>query len=153
MTSKSESTWIYQLATVGPVGKLPGFPGTWGSGFAVIFWWLALSRLSIIFQITFILALILPSVWLSGRAEDKLGHDARPIVIDEVLGQWIALINCPPNVIPMMAAFIAFRVFDILKPYPAGASQRLPGGWGIVMDDVIAGVYALIIVQLLLRLF
>ncbi len=75
--------------------------------------------------------------------------DPSIVVIDEIVGMWIALILVPSGWIPVLLAFIFFRAFDILKPFPAAALERIPGGWGIMLDDVIAGIYANATVQIL----
>ena len=90
--------------------------------------------------------LLLPvAIAVSGEAEKELGHDAHPIVIDEVMGMlvsvWgIARLSAPRPWLFLGAAFLLFRLFDILKPFPIRQSQRLPGGWGVVVDDVLAGI-------------
>ena len=89
-----------------------------------------------------IVALMPLAVWTATVAERRLGHDAHPIVIDEVVGQLIALWMVPRTWPWMLAAFLLFRLFDIAKPLGARESQVLPGGWGIVADDVLAGAYA-----------
>lgn len=99
-----------------------------------------------------IAAVAAAAVWLSHRMERVYGTDARQIVIDEVVGMQITFIAASPHWATGIAGFILFRIFDILKPFPAGRSQRLPGGWGVVADDMIAGVYALVALQLLRRL-
>jgi phosphatidylglycerophosphatase A len=72
------------------------------------------------------------------------------VVWDEVVGMLVALTAAPPGWLPVAVAFIAFRAFDILKPFPVGwLDARVPGGWGVLLDDVVAGVYALAVVQLL----
>jgi phosphatidylglycerophosphatase A len=81
------------------------------------------------------------------RAEKTLGHDASPIVIDEVLGQSIALFLVPRTWPWVLGGFLLFRLFDIWKPLGARAAQNLPGGWGIVADDVLAGIYAFLVLQ------
>jgi len=81
-------------------------------------------------------------IWAAGVAEEAYGHDAGPIVVDEVAGQWISLLFLPKTIVVAVAAFIFFRIFDIVKPFPAGRAQNLPGGWGIMVDDVAAAVYA-----------
>jgi len=79
--------------------------------------------------------------------------DPSIVVIDEVVGMWISLLLLPKNIAIAAAAFLAFRVFDIVKPYPARQLERYPNGWGIMLDDVVAGVYANIVVQVLVKLF
>lgn len=98
------------------------------------------------------LALVPISIWSAHRAEKTLGHDASPIVIDEVLGQMIALWLAPRSWPWVLAGFLLFRLFDIWKPLGAREAQALPGGWGIVTDDVIAGIYAFLVMQAALHL-
>ncbi len=94
-----------------------------------------------------ILALFPISIASAHLAEKTLGHDASPIVIDEVLGQMITLWLVPRSWPWMLAAFLLFRLFDIWKPLGANEAQKLPGGWGIVLDDVIAGFYGAVVLQ------
>jgi phosphatidylglycerophosphatase A len=94
-----------------------------------------------------ILALFPISIAAAHQAEKSLGHDASPIVIDEVLGQMIALWFVPRSWPWLLAGFLLFRLFDIWKPLLANEAQKLPGGWGIVLDDVLAGIYAAAILQ------
>jgi phosphatidylglycerophosphatase A len=96
-------------------------------------------------------ALILVSgAIVSNRAERDLGHDARPIVIDEVLGMGLALLFVPKKIVYYVIAFVLFRLLDIVKPFPARQAERLPGGWGVMADDLVAGVYANVVVQVVL---
>ena len=82
-------------------------------------------------------------VWAAGVMETATGsHDPSEIVIDEVAGMWIALIGIPITWPGMVAAFLLFRLFDIWKPGPIDRLQNLPGGWGVMMDDVAAGALA-----------
>jgi phosphatidylglycerophosphatase A len=80
---------------------------------------------------------------------ESMQPDPGRVVVDEVAGQWIALIYSRADVSHMLGAFLFFRLFDILKPWPARQLEKLPAGWGIVFDDVAAGVYALLVVQAL----
>ena len=89
------------------------------------------------------------AVILSGIMERYYGEDASCIVIDEVVGMQITLILSPVSLRAGVIGFVLFRIFDIVKPFPAGRSQRLPGGIGVVVDDVIAGIYALAVMVLL----
>jgi len=107
---------------------------------------------------------VLPiAVWASGAAEKDLGVDAKPIVIDEVVGMLVSVWGiarltdgAPPTWgVPrpwllLGAAFLLFRVFDILKPYPIGTSQRLPGGYGVVTDDLLAGAATNVTLRILI---
>ena len=82
--------------------------------------------------------------WASDRAERRYGHDARCIVIDEVAGFWLSVLVVPWDLPHLAVAFFLFRAFDVLKPPPAYQLQSLRGGWGIMADDVAAGLYTLL---------
>jgi len=132
---------IRLLATLGPVGHAPIAPATAASAVvALIGWFLPAPPLA--------LALVLMvaggalAVWICGEAEKELGHDAHPIVADEVVGQSLALLLVPHRWLYFAAAFVLFRIFDVWKPLGANEAQKLPGGLGVVMDDVIAGLSA-----------
>ena len=129
------------LATVFGIGRLPIAPATWASAAtaAAIWLWLPVQPG---LEAAILLILTPIAIWSAHRAEKQLGHDAHPIVIDEVLGQGIALLAVPREPGWILAAFFLFRFFDILKPLGVGALQNLPGGWGVVADDVLAGVYS-----------
>ena len=145
MTGRFVNRLTVQLACLGPVGKLPIAPGTWGSGFAVLIWWFFMAGLnSAVFWII-VLCLTAVAIPISGLAEKTLGRDARPIVIDELVGQLIALSFCHQLMLNGILSFFLFRLFDIWKPFPINSSQRLKSGWGVVADDVVAGVYAAIV--------
>lgn len=88
----------------------------------------------------------------SSVAERQYGRDGSPIVIDEVAGQMIAFAAHPPSATTFIVGFLLFRFFDIAKPFPANRSQRLPSGVGVMMDDLIAGVYANLALRLLYAL-
>ena len=97
-----------------------------------------------------IVALFPISVWSAHIAERSLGHDASPIVIDEVLGQMITLWFVPRSWPWVLGGFLLFRLFDIWKPLWANDAQKLPGGFGIVADDVLAGIYGAVVLQAIL---
>jgi len=81
------------------------------------------------------------AIYLSNEAEKYWGHDAHRIVIDEFVGMQVTFLAMAPSLLYGAIGFVLFRIFDILKPFPAGRAQRLPGGVGIVTDDVAAGLY------------
>lgn len=93
------------------------------------------------------------SVYISGIMENYYGHDAPEIVIDEFVGMQVSLFMFQPAIITGAAGFVLFRIYDIAKPFPAGASQRIPGGAGVVIDDVIAGIYSFVTLKLAIYLF
>jgi phosphatidylglycerophosphatase A len=103
------------------------------------------------------LVLLPLGIWASGEAEKDLGTDAKPIVIDEVVGMlvsvWgIARLGAPGPWLVLGAAFLLFRVFDILKPFPIRKSQGLPGGYGVVVDDLLAGIATNLVLRALLAI-
>jgi phosphatidylglycerophosphatase A len=129
------------IATLGPVGSAPIAPATAGSAVvALVGYFIPVPALWV--ALLLILACTALAVWSAGEAELSLGHDAKPIVIDEVVGQSLALLFVPHSPLAFFAAFVLFRVFDVLKPLGAREIQRLPGGWGVVADDVVAGLTA-----------
>jgi phosphatidylglycerophosphatase A len=92
-------------------------------------------------------ALFVPAVWAAGEtARQKNAEDPGLVVVDEAVGQWIALAGAGAfTATQAAAAFVLFRLFDIVKPWPVRALERLPGGWGIVADDAAAGAYAALV--------
>jgi len=128
-------------ATLGPIGYAPIAPATAGSAVvAAIGWFLPVPPIA--FTAVLLAAGTAIAIWLCGEAEKTLGHDAKPIVADEVIGQSLALLWVPHRVLAFVAAFVLFRIFDVWKPLGAQQAQRLPGGIGVVADDFIAGLTA-----------
>lgn len=135
------------LAKLIATGLYSGFgrpyPGTWGTipAWLIAYFFIRGDQmiLGIVAVITFVV-----SVWSAGEAEKVYGHDARKIVIDEWTGMFITLILVPYSLANYLIAFVAFRGFDVIKIPPARQSEKLPGGWGITMDDVVGGVQACI---------
>ena len=133
--------WM-MLATLGPVGRFRLAPGSWGSAAAV----LVAAGLVQLGGWTLEIAALIVCV-LGVRAADIYDRetgskDASDIVIDEVAGQWITLLVVPFDWRWWIAAFVAFRLFDILKPGPVRLAERLPGGYGVMADDIVAGALA-----------
>ncbi|MCL6640554.1 MAG: phosphatidylglycerophosphatase A [Candidatus Rokubacteria bacterium] len=135
------------VATVGGVGYAPVAPGTAGSLLTALFLWLVpFSRPALIL---FFLAVTLAGLWASGRAEQALGgKDPGPIVIDEVAGMTLTVLAVPLTPAALGAGLVLFRLFDIAKPPPARAVERLSGGSGVMADDLVAGLYALVVLGL-----
>jgi phosphatidylglycerophosphatase A len=140
------------LATGFGSGYFPIAPATFASALVALAAWL-FWPVSPVREAVLIAALIPLAIWSAELAERRLGHDAHPIVIDEFAGQLVALWAVPREPVLVLAAFLLFRLFDIWKPLGASALQRLPGGTGIVADDLLAGVYARLVVQALIVLF
>jgi len=83
----------------------------------------------------------------SSIMEKRYGHDPAEVTIDEVAGMWITLFLLPKKIFVVLAAFFVFRFFDIIKPFPARKFDTMHGGFGIMMDDVVSGIYANIVLQ------
>jgi phosphatidylglycerophosphatase A len=141
------------IATGFYVGYLPWAPGTWGSLLALPLHFF-LSRLQPVQYVAFLAALLVLAVAAAGAAEKIVDRkDPGIVVIDEVAGMLVTMIGAPRTVPAYVAAFVLFRFFDILKPFPVNwVDRHLNGGVGIVADDLVAGLYALLCLQLLLRL-
>ena len=142
---------VIALATGFGLGRLPVAPATWASAAVTLLLLPDAARAPIVLGIALLVVLPL-AVWSSGEAEKELGHDAHPIVIDEVAGMLVAVLGVPhaaeSPLLFLAAAFLLFRFFDIVKPFPINQVQRLPGGWGIVADDVLAGVATNLVLRL-----
>jgi phosphatidylglycerophosphatase A len=148
--------WAILVATFFGTGRLKPGPGTWGSLATVILWAAASSRVAVTARTwatiiaTAVVTLIgIPAATLVARA--VASKDPQFVVIDEVAGQLVTLVAVPLAWKTFLAGFILFRVFDMWKPFPIRRLERLPEGTGIVLDDLAAGVYALIVIHLLLH--
>jgi len=152
---RSFSIWI---ATGLGAGYFPVAPGTAGSavGLALV---LALRQTSLgpaglAVSLTALSGLLFAvGVWSAGKAEKVFGRvDPGQVVIDEVVGQIITFVATPRVAwVGLLAGFLLFRAFDVVKPFPARQCERFPGGWGIMLDDLVAGVYSLIALVILGR--
>lgn len=141
---------IRGFTSVGYVGLIPGAPGTYGSlvTLPLAYYWSTLVTENLFITAGFLLVLTLLGVVASNKVSTELGvEDPGEIVIDELVGQWIAVLAIPAHWGFWLAAFVLFRVFDIWKPWLIDRSQHLPGGIGVMLDDVLAGLLALIIIQ------
>lgn len=140
------------LATLGPIGHFPKAPGTWGSLAAVIAApWLFLT-MPLWWRILALAAILALGTWACGRAEVFYGKkDPGCVVLDELFGQWLTLLFFPGLPIGfLLIAFVLFRLFDIFKPWPVHwAETAFPDGLGVMMDDGVAGLYALACLHLL----
>ncbi len=133
-------------------GYLPKAPGTWGSLVGLLIFFL-LHTLSLPYYLAVVAGLFLVGTFAAGEAEKIMDHkDPGLVVIDEIVGMLITMIAVPVTPITMALGFILFRIFDIAKPFPVGLiDQRFHGGLGIMLDDVMAGIYSLVILQVLVR--
>ena len=154
MTERRRGAAVW-IATGAGIGYLP-VPGTFGAaaGLGIV---AALARWvtyrSWLWALVGVVtaAVFALGVWAAGRAEEFFGSaDPSYVVIDEVAGQMVTFLLRPDA--PwrwLLAGFVLFRIFDVLKPFPAGRAEGLPGGWGVMTDDVVAGAYSLVVVAVL----
>ena len=144
-------TIIKIISTFFYIGYLPFIPGTFGSIAGVFLYYLLKDSISI--YTIFSCILIILGFLVSGPAERMLNKkDARCITIDEICGMLLSLIFLPYDIKIVVLAFILFRILDALKPFPLDRLQRLKGGPGIMADDLVAGLYTNIILQIVLKL-
>lgn len=151
--------WAWIVATFFGAGLGKPGPGTWGSVAAVLVWAAYALLLhpgptgllvALLAGIALSILLGVPAATIAARESGR--HDPGFVVIDEVAGQWIALLGSPLGWRSGLLALVLFRLFDIYKPFPIRRLERLPAGWGIVFDDVAAGLYALGVTWLLQRI-
>jgi phosphatidylglycerophosphatase A len=151
-----KTLWAWTVATFFGAGFGKPGPGTWGSVAAVLLWAAFaggvsaapnLLLIALLVGIALTLILGIPAATIAARESGR--HDPGFVVVDEVAGQWIALLGSHANWRHALIALVLFRLFDITKPFPVRQLENLPEGWGIVLDDVGAGLYALCVASLL----
>jgi phosphatidylglycerophosphatase A len=155
-TSTRGPLWAWLVGTFFGIGTLHPGPGTWGSTATVLLWSLLAYALPAALRLPVIILLAIAAIAIGIPAATQVSRasgrkDPQHVVIDEVAGQLITLIGAPLHWKAMLTGLILFRVFDMWKPAPVRNLEKLPEGTGIVLDDVAAGLYGLIGVQLLLR--
>jgi phosphatidylglycerophosphatase A len=134
------------VATVGGVGYAPVAPGTFGSAAGLLVWWLLPA--SAVVQGAVIVAIFIAGSWGGNVAEHHFGRtDPGQVVIDEVMGMLITLFLNPVGGGGVLTAFVLFRVFDVIKPYPANRLEQLHGGVGVMADDAMAAIYANLVLR------
>jgi phosphatidylglycerophosphatase A len=140
---KTFHAWV---ATFFGVGKMPFAPGTWASAAAIPFFYPLIDRWPV--HAPVLAAVYFLGVWSCTRYSRQRGEvDPSSAVIDEVLGMGVALFAVPRQWPFILMALVLFRLFDIWKPQPIRKIEKLPGGWGIMTDDLVAGIYARIWIQ------
>ncbi|PYM24866.1 MAG: phosphatidylglycerophosphatase A [Candidatus Rokuibacteriota bacterium] len=139
------------IATAGGLGRAPVAPGTVASAATAALLWLV--ALSWPWLTVALLAVILIGTWAADVAERALEvKDPGAIVVDEVAGMTLSVLLVPLTPTTLVAGFVLFRIFDVAKPFPANVVQRLPGGLGVMLDDLVAGLYALLLLLLARRI-
>ncbi|MDY6896376.1 MAG: phosphatidylglycerophosphatase A [Thermotogota bacterium] len=143
------------VSTFFGIGYFPKAPGTAGSLVAFSIYLLLPENLFLrqaIYTLPMLLLLSIISVYFISKAEKILGHDSGKIVLDEVLGYFFSVILLPKKLIVIILSIVLFRIFDIFKPEPVNALQMLPKGWGVMADDIMAGIYANISIRIIIYL-
>lgn len=132
------------------IGYFPFASGTVASFFAIIIYLFVPGFSEPYLLIIFVLLFSFIGIFTGDFAEKIYGFDPPEVVIDEIVGMWLTMLFVPNTFLLAAIGFVLFRIFDILKPFPARESQDLKGGLGIMLDDIIAGFYSLIILHLIL---
>ncbi len=134
---------VYPIATGLGAGYVPKGPGTAGSVVGTVLIWLLWPRLNLLGEGLVCLALVFIGVWVSTLVERDMGsHDPQTVVIDEIAGIGITFLGSGTSLMELALGFTLFRIFDIWKPHLIGRSGNLPEGWGVMADDVLAGMVA-----------
>jgi phosphatidylglycerophosphatase A len=134
-------------------GYFPIASGTVGSFLAILIYLFIPGFSEPYILVIFILFFLIIGIYTSDFAEKVYGFDPPEVVIDEIVGMWITMLFVPKTFVLSAIGFLLFRVFDIIKPFPAKQSQQIKGGLGIMIDDLIAGFYSLIILHIILLIF
>jgi phosphatidylglycerophosphatase A len=135
------------LSTVLGIGYVRFAPGTVASAVALPFGWLILWKFGPVALAFSSLAVFLIGAWSTDVYEKRTGRsDPSECVIDEVAGQWLACAVAPLSLVGFAIAFVLFRLFDITKLWPVSLGEKLPGGWGVMTDDMIAGWLAAVLI-------
>ena len=143
---------IKLIATCLGIGYLQKGAGTIAALFCCLLWYfLKIDQAGLLEQAIYILFLFFSGVWISSRVESEWGHDSNKIVIDEWLGMSVALFLIPFNLLNFIVAFLLFRIFDIAKPLFIKKVESVSSGWGVMLDDLLAGIYSNVILHWLIK--
>lgn len=134
-------------------GYIPLASGTFGSIAALLIYYFVPNFEKPYIIIPAIIFVFLAGIYVGTKFEIVYGKDPAECTIDEVAGMWISLLFIPKDFLLILIAFIVWRAMDIIKPFPAKKAEALDGGLGIMLDDVVSGIYSLFIVQLILVIF
>jgi phosphatidylglycerophosphatase A len=149
MNANSGLTSMHKtIASVLGIGYIKYGSGTIASALCCAFWFMLHQQNNFAGALLFTLAVTVIGIWSAGKMESEWGHDSRRVVIDEVAGMSISLLWLPVDLNYIVAAFLLFRFFDIYKPLFINRLENLKGGWGVMLDDVLAGMYTNLILQL-----
>lgn len=144
-------TWLVKfLSTLGFVGYSPLAPGTVGTLLSIIPYFF-LSKLGPVYYILSVILIIILSIIVSSFSIEIFeSQDPKQVVADELCGYLVTMFLVSPSLLNILLGFVLFRFFDIIKPLPIRKIEQLPGGFGIVLDDVAAGIYSCIVIHIIL---
>ena len=153
-----KTRWAWVVGTFFGVGYVKPGPGTYASVVTVLLWWVAGNLLHIqtnlLSVLTFLAMVVVTAVGIPAStivARQSTLKDPQFVVIDEVAGQLFALLAISPTWVHGLEALVLFRLFDIWKPWPIRSLEKLKGGWGIMLDDLLAGFFAHVVLQVLMH--
>lgn len=157
MAATPASVWrnpVHFLAFGLGSGAAPVAPGTFGTLAAVLIY-LALPSMGWMWYLLMLLLTFVAGIWICGKTADDIGvHDHGGIVWDEFVGLWLTMFLAPPGWVWLLLGFVLFRIFDVLKPWPIRwLDRRVAGGFGIMIDDILAGIFALLCLQIAAAFF
>ncbi|MCI4624740.1 MAG: phosphatidylglycerophosphatase A [Candidatus Magnetoovum sp. WYHC-5] len=137
------------IASLGFIGFLPIAPGTWGTLAGFVFLWLV--QVDGFYLLILSLIVLVIGVFAAQIAEEEFNKkDSGHIIIDELCGYFVSVVFIEQSMSVLIAGFFLFRFFDIVKPQPVRLCEKLPGGFGVMLDDVMAGIYANIVIQIVI---
>ena len=138
------------IATLGPIGYLPKAPGTWGSMTGAFIWYMSAEIIPDFqrYHLPVVLVCVVVGIIVSDIVSRTGNKDPKEVIIDELVGMWIALIWLPHSLKLTLIALILFRFFDIAKPLGIRRLEKIRGGWGIMMDDIAAGIISALVLHL-----
>ncbi|HBN13597.1 phosphatidylglycerophosphatase A [Pseudohongiella sp. SYSU M77423] len=157
MAATPASVWrnpVHFLAFGLGSGAAPVAPGTFGTLAAVLIY-LTLPSMGWMWYLLMLLLTFVAGIWICGKTADDIGvHDHGGIVWDEFVGLWLTMFLAPPGWVWLLLGFVLFRIFDVLKPWPIRwLDRRVAGGFGIMIDDILAGIFALLCLQIAAAFF
>ncbi|WP_026751722.1 phosphatidylglycerophosphatase A [Sediminibacterium sp. C3] len=140
------------LSSFFSIGYIKKGGGTVAAIATALIWFVAVAEPSSLLVLGITLLVIMYGVWAGNEVEKKWGKDSSKVVIDEVAGMLVSLLFIPVTALNVFVALVLFRFFDILKPLLIRRLEKLPGGWGVMGDDVLAGIYSNLVLHVFLLL-
>jgi len=144
------------IASVFGIGYIRKGGGTVAAAFAVLIWWLLFRNISanrFFLEAGITAAVTILGIWVGNKVEPEWGKDSYRVVIDEVAGMFVSLLFVPLDWKWLISGFVLFRFFDIAKPLYVRRMEVFKGGWGVMLDDVLAGIYANVVLQVIILLY